>query len=170
MFHMKTRGAKLKRIIYLYCIFNIKARYTVSSHNCFKRTIRRHRRGHQNLPALWESWLRKSRYFGCGKSPCGNARSHSIFLIHRDPLERLFSDAKTTLVGWPSDSESRATGFDSRLAQVTCWSCWGHFRVTFWSCRGHLFIDVGMSWDVFGNTLRVLIINKSRTNHEQILK
>ena len=28
------------------------------------------------------------------KSPCGHARSHSIFLIHRDPLERLYSDAR----------------------------------------------------------------------------
>ena len=49
-------------------------------------------------------------------------------------------------MGWSSHSESRDTGFDSRLGRVTFWSL-------FLSCRDHFFTFFGTCWEMLGDTV-----------------
>ena len=52
-------------------------------------------------------------------------------------------------MGWSSDSESRGTRFDSRLAQVTFGSLFGHVGVTFSHFLGHVGRCLGILWGCF---------------------
>ncbi len=64
-------------------------------------------------------------------------------------------------MGWPSDSESRGTGFDSRLAQVIFGSLFVHYGDLFCNCwevlgcvRGHFGEVFGRVWEGLGKIPR----------------
>ena len=82
------------------------------------------------------------------KAPAEWGHSRTVFLMHRDPSEALFW-SQNSPVGWSSDSESRGTGFDSRLAQVTFGSLVGHVGVTFSHFLGHVGRCLGILWGCF---------------------
>ena len=52
-------------------------------------------------------------------------------------------------MGWPSDSESRGAGFDSRLAQVTFGLLFGHVGVTFSKILEDVGKCLGVLWGCF---------------------
>ena len=112
---------------------------------------------------------------GAEKSPCGNVRRHSVFLKHRNPVERRLSGARiaqwfgtrTRNPGVPgSIPKGRGSIFvNPSIIFNDLWvgfgSLVGHVGVTLWSWRGHVFCRFGDVWgcvweycgDVFGRFL-----------------
>lgn len=113
----------------------------------------------------------QSRYFGLGKSPCGCGGSRSLFLMHRESLERQFSGARTTKWEGSRTWNLEVPGSIPGSRKSLFWSCWdvcsriftyvgsssgilfGGGGDTFWSSRGHFFVKFWMSWDVSGSGL-----------------
>ena len=85
--------------------------------------------------------------------------SRTVFLMHRDPSEALFW-SQNSLVGWSSDSESRGTGFDSRLGRVMFGSLVGHVGVTVF------FAFSGTCWEMFGDTLGMFLDGFGRVSRK----
>ena len=60
----------------------------------------------------------RSRYFKCGKSPCGHGSTHPLFLMHRKSLKGAVFCGERTRVGRASDWEAEGSRFDSWCAQT----------------------------------------------------
>ena len=89
----------------------------------------------------------KKRYFCCGKSPCGHVDTNSVFLKHRDSLERLYSGAGRAQWVGPRTQNPRVPG----SIPGSCRSLLGHFLVMSGSLF-HIFWDMlGDVWGYFGD-------------------
>ena len=108
-----------------------------------------------------------------GKSPCGSAHTHSLFLIHtfsifdtEQPSGLMLGPGLEEWWRYPVPFLGCASHFFGACWEgvffdfYKCWGMWGtllrEVGLTFWSGRGHFFVIFGMSREVSGSGLGTL--------------